>query len=115
MADIPRTHWAHYTIPRSARPYTSDEKIYFIIPKEMDASNYDVIIEDLSSSWRNLGALKAEIILPNVHFPAHAKIAIRGKNSANKSVKIIGEFRRGGHYVVHEKAGTYVMHAAIHV
>lgn len=115
MANIPRSHWAHYTIPRSARPHTVDEKIFFVIPEDMNAANYKVLIEDLSGVWKSLGTLRDEVILPNVHFPARAKILVVGKNSKGEDVKLVGDFVRRSHYVLHNIAGTHVIRPGVYV
>lgn len=114
MAEIPRFHKNELIIPRSIRGYNTDEFIHFTFPPQY--GTFSVFLEDLSGRGVSLGQLKNMIFIPNVYFPAHARLLIMGRLSDGQTVKFESELKRGQLYMLPQvnQGGVYSVSSYIH-
>ena len=78
--DIPLANPRFYTIPEIAPGrIMADDFAYFNFGKEINPSNYNVIVESMDTAgtrWRNIGTLAERVHLPFVKFSPYGKIGV---------------------------------------
>jgi hypothetical protein len=80
--DIPLAGAKFGTIPQNMPGRINvDDYVFFTLPCNMRACDYDVLVESMDTSspnhWRNLGPLaQVSVRLPFVHFPSEALISV---------------------------------------
>ena len=102
--DHPLNHPYYKTLPQflpGVADYAADY-IYFSIPQSMRADLYDVVVETtspLGGTYRKFARLSEKVRLPEVHFPAHAKLLVLPRNDP-RMPRFLSEMVRGSTYVI---------------
>lgn len=97
MSLIPKIPANYMEIPKRSRGLQSMQNIFFTWNSQVNPANFLVYVEDLSGRWMSLGRVKSIVPLPEVYFPAYAKLAIVGSNG-RQQVRYLGVLRGGFTY-----------------
>lgn len=80
--------------------------LYFKWLDTLNPCNFEILVEDLSGEWRSLGKLRRFCKVPDIFFPAYARILIRGTNSKGTQLRFLSQMSPGSTYVLNRDEGN---------